>query len=104
MGSLECETLQSTRTLGLLGASLRRLGSERQLRQLQEECTELATAISHVCRSRDGAFEHMCDELGQVLMLANQIRLMRPDLVDASVDRNVQRLRVLTYGGGVQHD
>jgi cytidyltransferase-like protein len=46
---------------------------DRQLRMLQEECTELATAISHYLRNRKDGEAHFCEEMADVYLMYNQI-------------------------------
>ena len=40
-----------------------RFGSEPQLRQLQEECSELSVAISHYIRQREGAKDEIIKDI-----------------------------------------
>jgi NTP pyrophosphatase (non-canonical NTP hydrolase) len=53
-------------------AALEKWGLETQLRQLQEECTELATAISHVLRGREGAVFEVAEEMADVRIVLDQ--------------------------------
>lgn len=47
-------------------------GTEPQLRQLQEECSELAVAISHYIRGREHARDEMIEELADVYICVQQ--------------------------------
>lgn len=82
-------------------------GTESQLRQLQEECCELATAVSHLARGREGAEAELIAEVADVEIMIEQARLM---LGDAEIDRAkrskifrlAQKLNIdLTLLGGV---
>jgi NTP pyrophosphatase (non-canonical NTP hydrolase) len=49
-------------------------GTESQIRQAQEECAELITALSHFCRGRRGARDEVAEEMADVEILLLQLR------------------------------
>lgn len=49
-------------------------GLQNRLDLLQEECTELAAAISHFRRQRDGSDAEWMEELADVFIVAEQVR------------------------------
>lgn len=73
-------------------------GRNPQFRQLQEECTELATAVSHYIKARDGAERELIEELAEVCIYVQQaIEMLQCrseflDAVDAKINRLAERL------------
>jgi NTP pyrophosphatase (non-canonical NTP hydrolase) len=66
-------------------------GGEIQLNQLQEECGELVAAVNHYRRGRP--VETLIEELGDVLIIAYQVRLLLgTDIVDQSIQAKLTRL------------
>ena len=59
----------------LLNAN-KKWGTELQLRLLQEECSELITAISHFFRNRKGSNDELLEELADVSIVLKQIHYM----------------------------
>lgn len=53
-------------------SAILKYGSELQLRQLQEECNELAMAVSHYVREREGARDEMIEEIADVYICMRQ--------------------------------
>ena len=51
-------------------------GLENQLIQLAEECGELATACLHRRRNADGTLNNLVEEMADVLIMIEQIRIM----------------------------
>lgn len=55
-------------------------GTEKQLRQLQEECAELIQAVSKCCRYPDEGYEtHLMEEICDVMICIDQIQLNEPE-------------------------
>jgi len=48
-------------------------GLEKQLRMVQEECSELILAVSHYLRGRKGSHENLIEELADVRLITDQI-------------------------------
>lgn len=73
-------------------------GREPQFRQLQEECCELATAISHHIRKRDGAKEEVIEEMADVYICIWQaIEMLQcsnefQEVIDMKINRLEERL------------
>ena len=73
-------------------------GTEPQLRQLQEECNELAVAVSHYVRERQGARDEMIEELADVYICIKQaISILQcckefHDAVDSKINRLDDRI------------
>lgn len=57
-------------------AAINKYGHKPQWRQVQEECNELAVAVSHYVRQRKGAKEEVIDELADVYICLRQALLM----------------------------
>lgn len=74
-------------------ASLRRFGFTEQARMLQEECGELIAAINHWFRDRDDAFDLMIEEIADVEILIDQMRLEFGAEIDAARARKLARLK-----------
>lgn len=78
--------------------AITKYGHEPQWRQLQEECSELAVAVSHYIRQRDGAKEEVIEELADVYICMRQALLMLQcwdefyDAVNTKVNRLEERL------------
>ncbi|HJA78964.1 MAG TPA: hypothetical protein H9784_05250 [Candidatus Desulfovibrio intestinavium] len=82
---------------GLAAQAVRRFGLDAQLQVLQEELAEAIVAISHLRRGRRGAREEVVEELGDVLVLIDQLRtepFMAAE-IDQSVAHKCSRLRAL---------
>lgn len=73
--------------------ALRRYGFKEQLAMLQEECGELVAAVNRYRRGRDGAFEAMIEEMADVSILIDQMRLVYGAEIDAARARKLARLR-----------
>lgn len=87
----------------------KKMGPESQLRQLMEECSELAVAANKVIRThkkpstideRKDARNHVLEEMGDVAVVMNQIMafldITQRELVEAmerKVDRTWQRIQ-----------
>lgn len=56
--------------------AVKKWGSEPQLNQLQEECSELAVAISHHRRGRSGSAQAVLEEIGDVYLLLAQATII----------------------------
>lgn len=74
-------------------AALRRFGFTEQARMLQEECGELVAAVNRWRRGRAGAFEAMIEEIADVEILIDQMRLVYGAEIDAARARKLARLR-----------
>lgn len=68
----------------LLVTAVERFGLQNQLNQLQEECCELSTAVSHNRRNMsDITTRNLLEEIGDVSLLLAQMRIIFGDeLVD----------------------
>lgn len=77
----------------VLRRALRRYGFEAQLSMLTEECGELVAAVNHYRRGRAGAFEAMIEEIADVEILIEQMRLVYGAEIDAARARKLARLR-----------
>ncbi len=75
--------------------AINRYGHEPQYRQLQEECNELAVAVSHYLRKREGAKIEIIEELADVYICMRQALLMLEcmDEFDRMVDTKIERLK-----------
>lgn len=94
-GKYPCRTLLVD--AGLAAQAVRRFGLDAQLQVLQEELAEPIVAISHLRRGRRGAREEVVEELGDVLVLIDQLRtepFMAAE-IDQSVARKCSWLRAL---------
>lgn len=94
-GKYPCRTLLVD--AGLAAQAVRRFGLDAQLQVLQEELAEAIVAISHLRRGRRGAREEVVEELGDVLVLIDQLRtepFMAAE-IDQSVAHKCSRLRAL---------
>ncbi len=49
-------------------------GERRQLRMLQEECSELILAVSHYIRERPNSIDNVIEEIGDVQLMINQFK------------------------------
>lgn len=74
--------------------AINRYGHNAQFRQMQEECNELAIAISHYLRKREGAKEEVVEELADIYIYIRQLLLMLQcwDEFYSMVDTKVIRL------------
>lgn len=74
--------------------AINQYGHEAQLRQLQEECNELAVAVSHYLRKRKDSKENMIEELSDVYISMRQAFLMLEcwDDINLMVDKKINRL------------
>lgn len=77
----------------VLHAALRRYGFKEQARMLQEECGELVAAVSRWRRGRMGAFPALLEEIADVEILIDQMRLVYGAEIDAARARKLVRLR-----------
>jgi len=91
----ELERLEQEATPGqsVLRRALRRYGFEAQLSMLTEECGELVAAVNRYRRGRAGAFEAMIEEMADVSILLDQMRLVYGAEIDAARERKLARLR-----------
>jgi len=76
-----------------LRAALRRFGFTEQARMLQEECGELIAAINRWFRDRNDAFEAMVEEMADVEILIDQMRLVYGAEIDEARARKLARLK-----------
>lgn len=67
-------------------------GAKAQIDQLVEECAEIIVAVSHVRRKR-ASLADFIDELADVTIMAQQVRLLAPDVFDLAVARKLERLQ-----------
>lgn len=56
--------------------AINQYGNEAQFRQLQEECNELAVAVSHYIRQKRGSKGELIEELADVYICLRQALLM----------------------------
>ena len=78
----------------LLVTAVERFGLQNQLNQLQEECCELSTAISHNRRNiSDLTTRNLLEEVGDVSLLLAQMRVIFGDeLVDEYCAASARKL------------
>lgn len=78
----------------LLVTAVERWGLQNQLNQLQEECCELSTAISHHRRrNSDITTRNLLEEIGDVSLLLAQMRIIFGDeLVDVYCAASASKL------------
>jgi NTP pyrophosphatase (non-canonical NTP hydrolase) len=77
----------------ICGEAVGRYGARAQLDQLQEECTELATAVSHERRGRAGSDHELAEEIADVTIMLCQARMLVPQgLIDAALKTKLLRL------------
>lgn len=74
-------------------AALRRYGFKEQLAMLQEECGELVAAVNRWRRGREGAFPSLLEEIADVEILIDQMRLVYGAELDEARARKLARLR-----------
>jgi len=72
-------------------------GFEKQAREAQEECSELATAVSHYLRGRKNGPAELVEEIADVYLMLNQLinyfgEDMIMDVVDYKSDRVKEKL------------
>lgn len=73
-------------------------GFRLQLEMAQEEATELALAVrKHIRKNTSESFKHLCEEIADVEIMIEQIRLMHPEFpVDTMIctfkDQKINRL------------
>ena len=68
-----------------------KFGRDGQLRMLQEECSELAVAVSHFIRGRDQL--ELIEEIADVEIMLEQVRtFFDGGRIDAIKDDKIQRL------------
>lgn len=74
--------------------AIKMYGSKLQLRQLQEECSELAIAVSHFVREREGARDEMIEEMADVYICLRQAIFILGccDDFNVAVDLKIDRL------------
>lgn len=77
---------------GTLRAALRRYGLREQLAMLQEECGELVASVNRWRRGREGAFPALIEEIADVEILIDQMRLEFGAEIDAARARKLARL------------
>ncbi len=56
--------------------AVKQFGYESQLGMLQEECAELIVAVSKVERRKSGALENLAEEMADVQIMIEQIKLL----------------------------
>lgn len=82
------------RTEQILALKIDKEGVEPQIRQAQEECAELITALNHFCRGRNGARHEVAEEMADVEILMLQLRkIFKNDkVVDSWKQEKLSRL------------
>ena len=58
----------------ILALKIEKEGVEPQIRQAQEECAELITALNHFCRGREESIDEVTEEMADVEILLLQLR------------------------------
>lgn len=69
------EALNRNQLIHTCQRALKKYGIENQLRQLQEECAELITAVNHYLRGRDSNCDELSEEIADVIIMVTQIQL-----------------------------
>lgn len=91
------------RTEELLALKIKKEGTEPQIRQAQEECAELITALNHFCRGRRGSRDEVAEEMADVEILLLQLRkIFKND--EAVALWKEKKLRKLAGELGVTYD
>jgi len=68
-------------------------GGQSQLNQVQEECAELITAISHVRRGRAGAVTELIEETADMIIMMKQLMVILPkDRLEEELAKKLTRL------------
>ena len=69
-------------------------GFEKQAKMLQEECLELALEVRRVERGREGAIDHMKEEIADVYLMINQmIEYFGEEAIMTIVDEKSDRIK-----------
>ena len=68
-------------------------GMDAQLRMLQEECGELIVAVGHYLRGRDGALGNLVEEMADVEIMLEQIKIALEVDVTATKNYKLERLK-----------
>lgn len=68
-------------------------GIEAQMRMLQEECGELIVAVGHYQRGRDGALGNLIEEMADVEIMLEQIKIALEVDVTATKNYKLERLK-----------
>lgn len=74
-------------------------GEEHRTRQLVEECGELIQAVSKMWRGKEGALNHMAEEMADVEICLEQIKYLYDldgavnEWKERKIDREIDRIR-----------
>ncbi|MDD3263439.1 MAG: antitoxin [Candidatus Nanoarchaeia archaeon] len=63
-------------------------GKDSQCHQAMEECAELTVALSHYVRKRPNSIEEIIEELGDVEIMIQQLKVMFGKIFEAKVEEN----------------
>ena len=74
--------------------ALDKWGGEAQLNMLEEECIELALATRHFQRRREGSFLKLMDEMADVEIMIEQIKMVLLLGTDKYVFRTAKRKKL----------
>lgn len=84
-------------------AAMRHYGLENRLNQMQEELAEAMAAINHWRRGRSGAREELAEELADVLVVMEQLRVELGPEIERWVAEKKERLSKHAWFAEVQH-
>lgn len=83
-------------------------GIENQMRQLAEECSELAVEASH--SARIGTTVKIIEEMADVLIMMEQVIYLAgidkcdiEDCINYKLDRQIKRIENESFGNGIQN-
>jgi hypothetical protein len=73
--------------------AMARFGLEAQISKLQEECLEAALAVSRVELDRPDAWESLLEEIADVEILIDQMRIVFAERINAYRSLKIARLK-----------
>ncbi len=77
----------------ILSKAVAKWGVDAQTNLAIEEMGELIVAINHYRRGREGAIDNVQEEIADVIIAMNQMKMMYgSDAVDAIIERKTNRL------------
>ncbi len=66
-------------------------GQDSQFHQAMEECAELIVALSHYVRNRKNSIEEVIEELGDVEIMIEQIKVIFGEDFESKVEKSKQK-------------
>ena len=78
----------------LLRKAIETFGVDSQIGMLQEECAEAIQAVNKVRRGQRGAVDHLCEEVADVLIMCEQMKVALPEAtIEFYYNEKLERLR-----------